>query len=1300
MSGYRNYAPWKSTLPYKSGSSSTYSSRDDVNASDSKSRFGLLGSPAAFRPSYSGGTYRSIKRDAPLVVPLPKNYGSNYGSASKDEKVGPKTTPSSLQTPAKSSLQPTQQKYTGNASRNLSKYGRKSRDPSPTLDRRPTLTVTRAKSRDPSPIGDRRHNSGAYSTSTSNLTKFGHRSRDPSPATSELRLNTGLQGRSLRSMSRDPSPVNVQYKTSLGTSQNNYGSNYRLGQRGTKNYGSKYASNTSSSSSSNAVPDKALSYMSISDFRARSVSRTHDCTKKLEKLSLNDEKSDRDVSLETSDSGAKVQDDKQDSEEDEEEYLEPEVFVSVTVVTRGTSPNPPGSSIVRTRRLELAKTIEKTIQRSTRKPKCFDKEIQSDRLDDTTRYSRFSSASRLSTTPWSSPYSSESKFSRSDSSKYTTNVSSGSCSSSKLVKSDSDSDKKKKDESSISRNNSSSSRSSMKQDKSKSSPESKLSKASSKHSSSSAKHRSSDNLVTASSRSLPPAIPKADSPTKSASTSSGSSRWPNKDFRKSALNVGPTDRPRKSRTPSTGTDTDEKCEQQKSSPAFSRTERSPSVGSEASSSTSSSGNSSADDTKHDHQGQVATTSLDNDFDQTRENACFTPEQVPKDSNYVESYNKSFDSRGDREPADHPSEENDVQNFHQIRSPNICPATGADSSEQLVARTEDAKSILIRKLGSISNFFTTRNLDDSSGEGIYLDSSSGGSGVDASISGVLKEDAPTTTASVSQLQVQTQSQVLNPTVAVTSNTNSDLDESSWWQNTSQQIDTESALDLRDDMKYKLRHIDSGEVAWWMRNDNDRGLGDNEDDTIADDLKTLNQQNDFDTDPDRSDRTDRFYTNETKRSVSRDRTPWWPTSTSESSLKEKSPRIRRIESGERAWWLNDSNEGNPNSVETSQYDDSCYNNANQYQNQKLGTLNESPVNQSYTNGSSNEATSPGGSYYSGRTPYPHQKLSTVNENVVSQFERSSPHVEKSGSQYKIPWWMADTSQESDKKGSMFKIRHNESGERAWWLSDANDSQSRNASSSSQPETYQPPKMNTIRRVESGEVAWWLQDDTTEPQQKPAAPEDDEVKRATANYYKYNPSSDPLYDSSYGQIPPLGDRRSPEGLEDTSQARKSPHHNNKNMNGNNYINTSNGNNNCDSEIPTVTVKIRSGKAASASEKLFISRHTNIDELLGGSCRPLSPLLNRFNAGNTGGKTDLGFFYEEISPQQVRIHDSTAQMPVIQRMERDEWDYASGNQQQKYKLDDAAIQVYKDGDYGAYLDLESSLAEQAEEIEGLDSR
>lgn len=39
-------------------------------------------------------------------------------------------------------------------------------------------------------------------------------------------------------------------------------------------------------------------------------------------------------------------------------------------------------------------------------------------------------------------------------------------------------------------------------------------------------------------------------------------------------------------------------------------------------------------------------------------------------------------------------------------------------------------------------------------------------------------------------------------------------------------------------------------------------------------------------------------------------------------------------------------------------------------------------------------------------------------------------------------------------------------------------------------------------------------------------------------------------------------------------------------------------------------------------------------------------------------------------------------------------------FQLDDAAIQVYKDGDFGAYLDPESSLAEQSEDIEGLGTR
>ncbi|GLG92501.1 Uncharacterized protein GBIM_00187 [Gryllus bimaculatus] len=39
-------------------------------------------------------------------------------------------------------------------------------------------------------------------------------------------------------------------------------------------------------------------------------------------------------------------------------------------------------------------------------------------------------------------------------------------------------------------------------------------------------------------------------------------------------------------------------------------------------------------------------------------------------------------------------------------------------------------------------------------------------------------------------------------------------------------------------------------------------------------------------------------------------------------------------------------------------------------------------------------------------------------------------------------------------------------------------------------------------------------------------------------------------------------------------------------------------------------------------------------------------------------------------------------------------------FQLDDAALQLYKDGDYGSYLDLEASLSEQQEELEGFQDK
>ena len=39
-------------------------------------------------------------------------------------------------------------------------------------------------------------------------------------------------------------------------------------------------------------------------------------------------------------------------------------------------------------------------------------------------------------------------------------------------------------------------------------------------------------------------------------------------------------------------------------------------------------------------------------------------------------------------------------------------------------------------------------------------------------------------------------------------------------------------------------------------------------------------------------------------------------------------------------------------------------------------------------------------------------------------------------------------------------------------------------------------------------------------------------------------------------------------------------------------------------------------------------------------------------------------------------------------------------FQLDDTALQLYKDGDYGSYLDLEASINEQQEEFDGFQTK
>jgi len=75
-------------------------------------------------------------------------------------------------------------------------------------------------------------------------------------------------------------------------------------------------------------------------------------------------------------------------------------FVTLTVVTRGTSPTPPASSsYVRNKRAEINVVHQKEVIRLRKLPDTTDEEIQCDQMEETSRFSKYSN--RVSGVPWS-----------------------------------------------------------------------------------------------------------------------------------------------------------------------------------------------------------------------------------------------------------------------------------------------------------------------------------------------------------------------------------------------------------------------------------------------------------------------------------------------------------------------------------------------------------------------------------------------------------------------------------------------------------------------------------------------------------------------------------------------------------------------------------------------------------------------------------------------------------------------------------------------------------------------------------
>lgn len=90
-------------------------------------------------------------------------------------------------------------------------------------------------------------------------------------------------------------------------------------------------------------------------------------------------------------------------EEDEtNNRLSDSEFVTLTMMTRSTSPTPPASSsYVRNRRAEIDIVHQREVTRSRKLPDTMDGEAQCGRMEETSRFARYGGNNRISGAPWS-----------------------------------------------------------------------------------------------------------------------------------------------------------------------------------------------------------------------------------------------------------------------------------------------------------------------------------------------------------------------------------------------------------------------------------------------------------------------------------------------------------------------------------------------------------------------------------------------------------------------------------------------------------------------------------------------------------------------------------------------------------------------------------------------------------------------------------------------------------------------------------------------------------------------------------
>ncbi|RVE47410.1 hypothetical protein evm_007920 [Chilo suppressalis] len=769
---------------------------------------------------------------------------------------------------------------------------------------------------------------------------------------------------------------------------------------------------------------------------------------------------------------------------------------TVTVITRHTSPTPPGSSAyVRNRRADMAKTLEKTLTRSKKKPEMIDKEIQSDRIDDTSRSSRYGSTSRASATNWSyySP-NSYTGYAGRYSTQYSNlreNSTGNSCSD-RTSRSHSTETPSRENNSvspySENSNNSNKNKITVnniqetnqeivavyEQSKEDDIPEIiinvnlKLKRAKSPASTIGAAELVSPELTITNSQ-LPPQAPKSDALIKPKKTkirktstdSSSDSSSKKKVVKKRSKSVSSTDSDQVSEGNSTNKD-------------------SVSVSSKSIKKTSSSSNLQNGVAKLKHSKSRESNSPESSITLSTQSSISEDEAV--------SRSKLNDiSRTSADDNSLPTDKSAKQSSPLMTQKNDSGA-------------EEAKSFLIRALAPVTNLFKIRHQESSDNSRWPDNSTSESTGKDVS------------------------------------NLITESDRSSKSKN---------MVATNDDNVVKLksiRHIESGERAWWLDSESDKKLSENHHSGSDKNIPNV---------------------------------------------------IRHVESGEKAWWQESNGDINVD-AQTNHVNNSEHSDSNKQLKKSKFVDDEKPW------------------------------WLDSSANIPEGIERLTP-----------PRKLSSDSEKSEKY-NFFKVRHVPAEEQKdWWLTSnenslhSNKPESQNNLTKSGSDQKSFP-LKRIRHVESGERPWWLSSDKNIPEgieKLPTPPpQDDSDSSDSEEVQVYVPPSHiPPFPLHLPDDEPLGDRRSPEGLEtprenEDYEGRTSPYENNRHF--------------------------RRRSLYTKGMDRYISRYTDIDDILGTSGQIYSPFMHSILARRTGQMTYDDDECEEIDATQVRIHDSTAQRPVIKKL------------------------------------------------------